>query len=456
MDLLTLPSSLVDDPTFALLETSSDTTHAPAATDIALHLRSHAFRDLFIDDLGWERTTGCWTLESAGQELVIEAIAHKRGFQVFQCMADRFTVIDRFRLRRIQKKVAKRAHEHIIIYASDQPNRQVWQWGLRTLDGKRYRHLEHPFFSDAPPPKLLARLAQLRFALVDEEAVTLLDAVARVRHALGAEAEQHLFAKRPRYARRSDELARAMAHGGVEEFQEFILFHQRLIPFLARKCRGLHVDQDEAEQLFALGVMRAARLYDPDRGFQFATYATASAKRVARRLASDFRFLLRLPQYVLPTCYEAHRLKERVLVAEGPQRARQAVDALLADVPQPIAQAWEIYERMLVRLSLSDRREPASREVKTIPSSEPAPETPLIRQEIFQQIHRMLDSLDERERTIVRLYHGFDGEPLTLQAIGDQVGVTRERIRQILEQIHRRLRVEIDAEPEELRALLPG
>jgi RNA polymerase primary sigma factor len=457
MALIDFPAILPNPSTVQTGRTSGTAVLSEAAPCLASYLRSHAFRELFVEDLGWERVGGRWTISAKRDAFSVEAVAHKRGFQVFLCAADRFTLIDRYKLRAIQKQVAKYAHEHIIVYAAEAPRRQVWQWGLRLPDGKRFQHLEHPFFSNSPPPGLLARLERLRFALDEEEAVTLLDAVSRVRDVLIADAEFNLFAKRPNYARKSDELARAMARGGVQEFHEFMLFHRGLWPFFAKRWyRALHIDQDEAEQLCALGVMRAARLYDPDRGIQFATYAGQSAKRVARRLAADIRFPLRLPQYVLPTCFGAQRLQHEVLVARGPQAAREAVETMLAEVSKPVAQAWDAFERMATRESLSERREPAFEAARQIAASESSPDTSLICQEIIDELHRLVGRLGERERLMVRLYHGFDGEPLTLQAIGDRFRLTRERVRQILEQVHRRLRVELDSELKEVRRLLPS
>jgi RNA polymerase sigma factor (sigma-70 family) len=129
---------------------------------------------------------------------------------------------------------------------------------------------------------------------------------------------------------------------------------------------------------------------------------------------------------------------------------------MLAEVPKPVTQAWDAFERMATRESLSDRRDPSFKAARQIAGSETSPDAPLVRQDIIDLLHQLIGRLDQRERQMVRLYHGFDGEPLTLQAIGERFGLTRERIRQILEQVHQRLWKELDAEPEEVRYLFPS
>jgi RNA polymerase sigma factor (sigma-70 family) len=330
----------------------------------------------------------------------------------------------------------------------------LWYMSARS-QGDRYGNGDFVYRTEKDSATWSIRFCQLRFALDDEEATTLLDAVSRVREVLGGEAEFNLFAKRPRYARKSDELARAMICGGAIEFREFVHFHRRLAKYFAKRWyRYLHIDLDEAEQLCAIGVMRAARRFDPNRGIQFATYAGITAKRHARRLAADIRFPLRLPQYVLPTCFAAQRLQHDVLVSKGPQAARQAVEQMVMDIPKPVAQAWDAFERMEARTSLSDRSEPAGRAARQIAGRETTPDVPLIRAEVLGALQNVVGRLGDRELQMIRLYYGLDGETLTLQAIGDRVGLTRERVRQIIRESLDRLRDELKLDEEEVARVL--
>jgi RNA polymerase sigma factor (sigma-70 family) len=438
------------------MQECQDQAHRPAAAArISQYLGAHDFRDLFIDAWGWDYAKGSHSVRVHDHEFLIEAIAQKRGFQVVRCSTDRFTLINRPRLRAIQKQLSKIIHEHIIIYTHEQPCRQVWQWGLRSINGAVVRYLEHPFFSESPPQLLLSRLEHLRFALDDEDVITLLDAVERAQRVLDVQPEFALFSKSPEYAELSDRAARAMKLGGIQEFHKFILLHERLISWCARKWhRRYAIAEDEAGQLFAIGIMKAAKLFDPDRGFQFATYGACAAKRTCRRLAAEIRYPIHFPQYVFSPCNRVRGIQERVLVESGPQAARETVERNLAEEVRPIGQAWTTLERLANCQSLSDRRNNVFRAACLLPSRVESPCAPLLRSDTRLLVHDALKRLAPREREIARRRYGFDGEPETLQAIGDALGLTRERIRQIVDEISKSMRMLLDTDPEELRDIL--
>ncbi|MEZ6081633.1 MAG: hypothetical protein R3C56_39975 [Pirellulaceae bacterium] len=127
-------------------------------------------------------------------------------------------------LRRVQKQLIRQHHEHIIVYHSDEPLKQVWQWAIHQDDGRKVRHREHPFLSCSPPEPLLERLANLRFTLDEEENATIVDAMARTRRALDVIPEQELFARFPTYAKQSDVLAVAMRAGEPGHLIAFVNF----------------------------------------------------------------------------------------------------------------------------------------------------------------------------------------------------------------------------------------
>jgi hypothetical protein len=173
-------------------------------------LADHRFTELFCDELGWDRSSGTMTVNVDDHRLNFVAIAQKRGFQVLHCTGNRRLLLNHGLLRRAQAQIARTIHEHILIYSCSNPPKQVWQWAARTPDGRRLRHREHPFFSSSPPDSLQKRLTGLGFSLDEESDVTFVDALHRVRAALDVSPELNLFAKRPWYAERSDELAVAM------------------------------------------------------------------------------------------------------------------------------------------------------------------------------------------------------------------------------------------------------
>jgi len=201
------------------------------------HLTCHDFRTLFVERLGWDHASGTIAAEADGLAYRFDIIAHKRGFQVIHCRADRYTLFNRRRLRSLQKQILRVAHEHIVIYSCEEPKKQVWQWAVHMPDGQRLRHREHPFFSSSPSDGLVTRLRSLRFTLAEEERVTLVDALDRVRRALDTRADLDLFVNKPRYAEKSDRLAMAMRAGGEPAHLRWtVSVYQRR---LASNCSGL-------------------------------------------------------------------------------------------------------------------------------------------------------------------------------------------------------------------------
>jgi hypothetical protein len=131
----------------------------------AEYLRDHRFKPLFTDLLGWEHAVATFNVAVAGRDFVFKSVAHKRGLQVLHASTDNLALINRGLLRKVQRIVSARCHEHILIFSCDGPRKQVWQWAIRMPDGRKLRHREHPFFSASPPAPFLNRISGLRFAV---------------------------------------------------------------------------------------------------------------------------------------------------------------------------------------------------------------------------------------------------------------------------------------------------
>lgn len=400
--------------------------------DFTAHLDRHRFAELFRDELGWDRAQGAITVCIQERPFVFNAVAQKRGFHVLHCATDRIVLLNRGLLPKLQRKIASQAHEHIVICSSESPRKQVWQWSVRLPDGRRIQHREHPFFSASPPEPFLDRLNRLRFSLEEEDDVTLVDSLNRARNALDVSAELNLFAKRPWYAQRSDKLAVAMASGDSVAFDEFIMFHRPLARFIAKRLqRWFGMDADDAEQIGVIGLIQAARRFDPDRGFQFSTYATYWVRQACQRYGPDAALMIRLPQHIIWPCFNFRRHLTRVLMREGPERAREEL-IHACDSDPSFYERWRRFERVMQVESLSDRRESAYREARRIvaPDHNPLRLCHLADQAAI--VRGALAQLRPREARFIALKFGFDGAPQTLEEIGEDFGITRERVRQII------------------------
>jgi RNA polymerase primary sigma factor len=430
-----------------LLSVAGETSRPPGSSlmvgtapmdAVAGYLRDHRLAPLFVDALGWDRASGTQTLTTEGCSLCFQAIAQKRALQVLWCSADRVVLVNRGLLRKFQSLVARTFHEHILIFSSEVPRKQVWAWCIRLPDGRKLRHREHPFFSATPPSPFLHRLEQLRFSLDEEECISLVDALDRVRRVLDTSPELHLFARRPRYAARSDELARAMREGDVEAFHRFVLLHRPLARRQS-KClrRWFGMPEEDAEQIGFIGLIEAARRFRPERGFQFSTYATWWIKQACQRYGPDAALLIRVPPHAFWSCFRHGIAIERLRLDDGPSAVRDRVCELELANPLLAAQ-WRGYLRARNVGTLSDRA--LLREARAIPAPTGPPVDNLIRSEVGVEVRIALGRLHPRDAEVIRLRYGLDDREHTLEEIGHQMGLTRERIRQIERKAEAKLR----------------
>lgn len=404
------------------------------------HLADHDFSGLFIEVLGWDRIKAHLTVDIDGAAIQLATIAEKRGLRVIHCGADRYPLFDRRKLRAIQRRVLKVAHEHILIYTCDEPKKQVWQWAILRSDGRTLFHREHPFFSNAPPTALVARIHELRFTLAEEENITLIDALQRVRLALDTKAEQNLFVDRPWYARMSDELARRMEGGGIEAYHEFVLFHQRLPQWATRKfAYVLGLDDEDAEQIGMICLLRAAKRFEPERGYQFSTYATTSIRRECTRVGPKVAFLIRPPVHRFWRLNRVRRAVVRLQARRGPVRTSEILEwAMLRD--SRFAADWSDFVRAMNVRSCSDPSRPEFDQVRQLISTEPDPAFQSRFDRGLEYLDECLADLPPNDADLLRRRYGIDCEPETLEAIGCSLGVTKERIRQRQLKIERDLR----------------
>ncbi|HET6884433.1 MAG TPA: sigma-70 family RNA polymerase sigma factor [Pirellulales bacterium] len=408
--------------------------------ELATYLADHRFAELFREELGWDRCAGSLATTVDDRRLVFDVIAHKRGLQVLQCAAHRQILLNRGLLRRAQRAIESRFHEHIVIWCCDHPPKQVWQWALRMDDGRRLRHREHPFFSATPPPAFLARLVGLRCSLEEEADVSIIDALRRVRAALDVSAEQNLFARWPKFAERSDELAVAMSNGEPGAFDEFVLLHRPLARHYSKWLQHAYrMDAEEAEQIAMIGVMIAARRFNPERGLQFSTYACYWIRQVCQRVGPDTALLIRLPAHIVQRFFPLRRRLGRVRLQFGPARANEELESRYLNNERFYRQ-WLGFERAVAVRSLSDRRECEYRQARRLSQDTPTPADECLSHERDQIVRAAVEQLQPRDARFVRLRYGMDGLPQTLEEIGRADGITRERVRQILERAEGRLR----------------
>lgn len=397
----------------------------------AIHtaLAEHAIEHLFIELLGWDRIRTTHSVKIHDEIIELTSVAQKRGFTVFVCRCHRTVLANRQLLRAVQRQLRKFHHEHILIHYCETPRKQVWQWATTIGDGRRVLHREHPFFSNDPPPRLLQRLSELAVTFEEEEQTTLTDVLQRVRLALLPDSELNLFAKRPEYAVKSDRLAVAMKQGDADAFSEFVEFH---MPLARKASRGLvrwfDMDPDDAEQTAMIGLIEAARRFDPERGFQFSTYAGYWIRQCCQRYGLEWGLQIRVPPHIFWRCYRLAFERTRLIATYGERDAEIQFEAF-RNAEGISAKQWSsFWTASHVDFLAELEKEQTDRLDVTYDSS---PFLDAASDELCDGIKDCLKFLSDRQAEILRLRYGIGEREHTLQEVAERLGITRERVRQI-------------------------
>lgn len=219
--------------------------------------------------------------------------------------------------------------------------------------------------------------------------------------------------------------------------EEMILRNTRLVIMVARHYNGASpsLTLSDLVQSGIFGLIKAIDLFDIDRDLKFSTYATFWIRQTISRAVVDTGSSIRLPVFA----HEAMN-KTRVYVHDFYSKYGHypKSEDVAEELNIPISYVDLYFQQGMSVASLNakiggQRDEGEDSElIGFIADHDTDVEGEVVEREINRQIRDIVDTLPEREAKIIRLRYGLDnGEPMTLQQVGEQMGVTRERIRQI-------------------------
>ena len=236
------------------------------------------------------------------------------------------------------------------------------------------------------------------------------------------------------------ELAQLIRKGDRKALERLTKANLRFVVSVAKQYQNQGLTLPDLINEGNVGLIKAAEKFDETRGFKFISYAVWWIRQSILQAIAEQSRIVRLP---LNQVGSVNKINKALNKFEQENERRPSIEEIAAttDIPEEkVDDALKANTRHVsVDAPFSDDDSGSMLDVMT-DSNAPSVDKELLMESLREELRKVLDTLKERERLVIKDYYGIDTQEKTLEEIGSKYGLTRERVRQIREKAIRKLR----------------